>query len=64
MREHVIYVDAAGRERNARTLEPAKRDGKTRLLVSYLSSGGLQVIEARYSAGGEPGTWHYPPKPS
>jgi len=61
--ERVLYVDVAGRELHARTLEPARREGKIRLLISFRGSG-LQILEAEYSASKAPGTWHYPDQPS
>jgi hypothetical protein len=52
----VLYFDADGKRRNARTLErPKLQGGTTKLLVS--SGARLDIIDAKYSPTREPGTW-------
>jgi len=54
--QRVLYFDAGGKQRHARTLErPKLRGGTTKLLVS--SGARLDIIDAPYSSAREPGTW-------
>jgi hypothetical protein len=61
MAERVVYVDSVGKRHNAQLLAEGER---STLLVSFDGAARLTTMTARYSADGEPGTWHRPPKPS
>lgn len=56
-----IYVDALGKQHQARTVGGPDENGRTLLVIG---GNGLSVHRVRYSASGEPATWHWPPKPS
>jgi hypothetical protein len=60
--ERVVYIDALGKEWQARTLERPKPGEPTKLLVKLGPT--LQVMTARHSDGREPATWHRLPEPS
>lgn len=51
----VLYTDAGGTRRHARTLEPPKLRGTTKLLVG--SGARLELVEAKHSSARKPGTW-------
>lgn len=53
--QRVLYTDAGGTVRHARTLERPKLRGTTKLLVG--SGARLELVEAKHSSDRKPGTW-------